>query len=727
MKESMTTYSEEELQTRILKFLERYPYEEFKSKELALRLGIRDEKTYIVFKQQLRFLQDKGAIRRLRGKKYAHRPKVEIIRGTFRRNKHLNIVISDETGEEIVLHDDDADKLMNGDIVEVSVLPQSERQRKQGKKREAELLRIIEQPYKTLVGIIERVRKQYIVVPDSKNFSQEILIPLHHRADAAEGDKVVVELLSMPRPHHLAEGKIISVLGKPGQITTELKSVLHEFHLPLSFPPEVINEAAHLPSAITEEEISRREDYRNVITFTIDPEDAKDFDDALSIALHENGNYLLGVHIADVSYYVPEGSAIDKEAYKRGTSVYFPNGVIPMLPERLSNQLCSLRPGEDKLTYSVIIEVTPRGAVKDYRITESIICSQRRFTYEEVQEIIEQIKAGSTINGNDAVFCESLKHLYKLSTTLTKKRLREGSIDFETAEVKFKFDQQGKPTEVIKKVRLESHRLVEECMLLANRVIARHIGLPKTNKHTEPFLYRVHDAPDPQRIQELAHFVKKFGFSLNIEKGVSSKSLQKLLDQVRGSEVENIINEIVLRSMAKAIYSEHNIGHYGLAFDYYSHFTSPIRRYPDLVVHRILKRYSEGIDHGEREKLKQYLPSVAKQSSERERLAMEAERAATKVVQVEYMKRHVGDEFNAVISGVAPYGLFVELNEILVEGMIHVREMMDDYYVYDEKQYALIGQRKKKHYRLGDSVKVKLLRVNAEQRQLDFILLSKTL
>lgn len=721
----MTQHNAQELQEKILAFLKRYPTETFKSKELARRLGIRDEKTYQRFKEQLRFLQDKGAILRLRGKKYAHLYQPEIVRGILRRTRNGAIVTVSDTGEEITLAHSEVEEAYDGDVVEISVYPQTEKQKKRGKPREGELLRILERPVQTIVGIVEQVRKQYVVIPVSKNLSQEISVSPAALNGAREGEKVVVELLPSRKRHGLPEGRVVEILGKPGKFSTELTAVVHEFHLPLSFPAEVLAEAEALSATISAEEIARRKDFRNSLTFTIDPEDAKDFDDALSIKKRPDGAYDLAVHIADVSHYVQEGSALDKEALKRGTSVYLPNGVIPMLPERLSNNLCSLRPDEDRLTYSVCLTVSPLGAVKNYTIVESIIRSKRRFSYEEVQEILDRAEGGKSLPVHAEPFRESLQHLRRLSATLTKKRLREGSIDFETEEVKFKFDEKGKPVEIVKKVRLASHRLVEECMLLANRVVARHIGLPKEERHPQPFLYRVHDAPDPQRVVELARFVKKFGFSLNVEKGVSSKELQRLLDAVKGSEVENIINEIVLRSMAKAVYSENNIGHYGLGFDYYSHFTSPIRRYPDLVVHRMLKRYHAGVHPHEREKLRVILPAIAKQSSERERVAMEAERTAVKVVQVEYMKNHLGDEFAGVISGVAPYGIFVQLSDILVEGMVHVREMMDDYYTYDEKQYALVGRSSKKVYRLGDVVRVKLIRINAEDRQLDFSLVTE--
>lgn len=582
---------------------------------------------------------------------------------------------------------------------------------------------MIQRGIQTIVGTLERARKQFFVVPDDKRSAEEILIALQELHGATKGDKVVVEIIDWGKQHQHPIGRVTEILGKTGELSAEIKSIVHQFQLPAEFPRQVLAEANAIPWNIPQSEISRRLDLRDLLCFTIDPEDAKDFDDAVSLENMPDGGVRLGVHIADVSYYVREGSALDKEALRRGTSVYFPNGVIPMIPEKLSNGLCSLRPEENRLAFSILINVSPRGSVKGYEIHETVLRSKKRFTYEAVQSLFDQLRNGVSIDSKDEPYIDVLQRMQKLTTLLTKKRLQEGSIDFDSAEAKFEFDEKGQPTKIVKKVRLESHRLVEECMLLANRVVAQHIGLTKKEEHVKPFLYRVHDSPDPERIRELSMFVQKFGFKLNIDGGVTSKSLQHLLDQVKGTEVENVINEVVLRSMAKAIYSERNIGHYGLGFDYYAHFTSPIRRYPDLVVHRMLKQYREGISHGEREAIRQRLPYIAKQSSEMERQAMEAERAAVKVMQVEYMKRHIGNEFRAVISGVTNFGIFVELTDSLVEGMVHVRDLQDDYYIYDEKHYALKGRRPGKQYRLGDPLNVKVVRVNPEEHQIDFTLI----
>jgi ribonuclease R len=714
------------LHDSILQFLARFPNESFKSKELSRRIGVRTEKDELLFKKVLRSLQDDQKILRIHGKRYSHLHKAQLFFGELAvTSRGFGIVTVEEGGEELFIQQDHLGDASHGDTVEVLLLAQSTKQKERGARREGEVVRILKRGVHIFVGTLERVRKQFFVVPDDRRLAREILIANEHLREAKEGDKIVVEMIAWEKRHQNPEGQVLEVLGKSGELSAEIRSVVHEYHLPTLFSAEVLDETNAIPSDIPQSEIDRRRDLRPLLCFTIDPEDAKDFDDAVSLELLSDGQYRLGVHIADVSYYVHAGSALDKEALKRSTSVYFPNGVIPMLPEKLSNGLCSLRPDEDRLAFSIFINISPRGSVKEYEIVESIIRSKQRFSYERVQEFLGRLERNNAIPLTDEPFAETLRNMYQLSMALTKKRLKEGSIDFDSAEAKFELDEHGQPIKITKKVQLESHRLVEEFMLLANRIVARHIGLVKKEEKAKPFLYRVHDSPNPERIGELAVFVEKFGFKLNIDGGVTSKSLQRLLEQIKGTEVENVINEVALRSMAKAIYSDRNIGHYGLAFDYYAHFTSPIRRYPDLAVHRMLKQYNKGISLSELDTLRQRLPSIAKQSSEMERLAMDAERAAVKVMQVEYMKRHIGDEFHAVISGVTHFGIFVELTDLLVQGMIHIRDLHDDYYTYDEKQYTLKGRRTHKQYRLGDTLEVKVVRVNPEERQVDFALIER--
>ena len=574
---------------------------------------------------------------------------------------------------------------------------------------EGEVVEIVERRVQTITGTLRRSRHAMYVEPDDDRIPRDIQVRRESARKAEDGDKVVVRLLPWTNEHQNPEGTVEEILGRAGDARVEVLSVARGFGLPMTFPRDVLREAEHLAAEIPQEEIASRLDYRSVTTVTIDPEDAKDFDDALSCESLPNGLLRVGVHIADVSYYVREGSALDGEALARGTSVYMVNEVVPMLPERLSNDLCSLKPRKDRLTFSVLLDVRPDGGVENYRITPSVIHSRRRFSYEEVQEILSAGKGEHT---------DILLPLLRVSQTLMKRRRKNGSIDFETPEAKFKFDAHGFPSAIIKKVRLDAHRLVEECMLLANVTVARHVGTG--GKEPMPLIYRVHDVPDPVRLRELASFVKGFGFSLDAKSGVTSRALQKLLDQVKGSEVEALINEIALRSMAKAVYSEKNVGHYGLAFPCYTHFTSPIRRYPDLVVHRLLKEYQKPVSVRRLNALQETLPPIAEQSSIRERVAMEAERGSVKVMQAEYMKRHLGDEFEGVIGGVASFGFFVEINDLLVEGLIRVRDLADDYYLYDERQYALRGRSRGRVFRLGDRVRVRVVSVNPAERKMDF-------
>ncbi|MEK6754983.1 MAG: ribonuclease R [Bacteroidota bacterium] len=717
----------ERIAERILSFLARYPNQLFRAKELGRRLSLRSTEEYRVFKEAIRQLQEENRIRSVKGARFGHHEIPQTVVGMFQMTRQgFGFVRVEGLKEEIFIAPRYRGMAVHGDKVEVSLFAQSSKKREEGAKREGEIVRIVERGRMDVVGTLQQSRHFYIVIPDERKIARDIFVANEDLNKAKPGDKVVVQIESWGVGHLNPEGRIVEVLGRAGEVSAEMQSVIREFRLPREFPPSVMREVDQLPESVLESEIRRRLDLRDEICLTIDPEDAKDFDDAVSLQELPDGNLLLGVHIADVSYYVKDGSELDKEALKRGTSVYLPDMVIPMLPEKLSNILCSLRPNEDRLAYSVLMTVSPRGIVKEYEIRETVIRSKRRFTYEEVEAFLGGEGGGHASQRESTAIVEMLHRMQDLSATLTKKRMKEGSIDFETSEAKFRFDEEGNPTEIIKKVRLRSHRLVEEFMLFANQTIAKHIGVAKREEHRKPFLYRIHDVPDPDRIRELAAFVEQFGYKLHVDGGVRSTDLQKLLDQVRGTEVENVINEVALRAMAKAVYSEHNIGHYGLAFDYYSHFTSPIRRYPDLVVHRLLKEYAESASLQRREEIARRLPFVAKQSSTMERVSMEAERAAIKVMQVEYMKRHLGNEFDAIVSGVVRFGIFIEIVDLLVEGMIHVRDLQDDYYTYDEKKYALIGQRTGKQYRLGDQVRVTVLRINPEEREIDFAVVEQS-
>lgn len=646
-------------------------------------------------------------------KKGSHKPPSNRLLGRISVTRRgLGFVTVEGNDEDILIPPKFMKTALHGDLVAVVPLARQVPGRRKEMRVEGEVVEIIERARTTVVGTLTEGRNFFFVVPDDQRISRDIYVSRKDGVEAKHGDKVVVKLLPWEDEHLNPEGTIVEVLGKSGDVRVEVISVARSFNLPLHFPPNVEREAAKLSGSIAAEEIRTRMDFRNTPCFTIDPIDAKDFDDAISFEALPGGKARLGVHIADVSHYVKEGSKLDAEAFQRGTSVYMVNEVIPMLPEHLSNDLCSLRPDVDRLTFSVIMDVDKNGAVEKYKIGKSVIHSARRFTYEEVQKIIDDRRGE---------FTDIILPLFNRTQTLLAARRRLGSIDFDTSEAKFAFDADGLPSQIIKKTRLDAHRLVEECMLLANKTVAEEIGRQKNEEQTKPFIYRVHDSPDPSRLTDLANFVKQFGYSFEIRKGASSLALQRLLDKVRGSDMENVINEVALRSMAKAIYSEKNTGHFGLGFAHYTHFTSPIRRYPDLVVHRVLQEYAHGLSARRREEVAERLPVICRQASERERVAMMAERESVKVMQVEYMKRHVGEEFDGVISGVTDFGLFVEINDLLVQGLIRVRDLQDDYYLFDEKHYAVRGRSRGKVYRLGDAIRVKVAAVHPEEREIDFV------
>jgi len=711
----------DELKEKILRFLATHSNEQFKPRVLARRLSLKSQGEYRLLMKALNELYQSDTIDRGQRKRYGHisPPESHRLTGILSLMKGGTGIVRLQPPHNgtVTISSRFIGTALDGDTVRVALFahPDDVLQNRSDLTQpiEGEITEILERSQRPVVGVFEKSNSFYFVAPDNKKFSRDIYIPKNKTLGAHPGQKVVAQIDSWESRNLNPEGHIVEVLGKSGEVHAEMTAVAREFRLPIHFPRNVLAEADKIDSALSKTEIGQRLDLRNLICFTIDPEDAKDFDDAVSLEELPDGNYSLGVHIADVSHYVREGSVLDKEAFNRGTSVYLADDVIPMLPEKLSNNLCSLRPKEDRLAYSAIMTISPRGTVKEYRIEKSIIHSKRRFTYEEVQKIIE------TGRGD---FNDILRVMHKFSQTLLKKRLKEGSIDFESTETKFRFDEHGKPSEIVKKLRLDSHRLVEEFMLLANQVVAKHIGLYRKEDTIRPFVYRIHEAPPPDKLQDLAAFVEHLGYTLNISGGVSSRVIQKLLNDVKGKDEENVVNEVAIRSMAKAIYSPENAGHFGLGFKYYTHFTSPIRRYPDLIVHRLLEEYSRKMPHKRREQLTSLLPSICDRSSEMERVAMEAERASIKVMQVEYMRRHVGDEFHAIISGVTNFGLFVEITDLLVEGLIRVRDMEDDYYVFDEKNYALIGRRSKKRYRLGDKVRIQVVRVDPEEREIDFIL-----
>ena len=718
----MTQQSSNDLQEKLLRFFSKHSNEQFKPLVIARRLGIKGKDEFRELQQLLNELYQSKKIERGKRKRYGHAvpPAADRLTGILKSLKNgIGIVqLPPPHKETISIPARFMGTALDGDTVSVALFAsKTPTDKLQEELREGEIVEVIERSKRQVVGVFSKSKHFFFVIPDSKIVGRDIYIPPGKTKGARPGEKVVAEIDSWESRNLNPEGHIIDVLGKAGEVSAEMMGVAREFQLPLRFPRDVLQESEHISEEIPEEEYTHRLDLRELECFTIDPEDAKDFDDAVSLEVMDNENFRLGVHIADVSYYVKENSSLDKEALKRGTSVYLANEVIPMLPEKLSNNLCSLRPKEDRLAYSAFMTVTPRGTVKEYTIEKSVIHSKRRFTYEEVQSIIEK-KRGD--------FSGTIARMHKLSQMLLAKRMKNGALDFETVETKFHFDAEGKPNEIIKKIRLDAHRLVEEFMLLANQTVARHIGMPKKETDLQPFVYRIHDSPPPEKLRDLASFVQYLGYSLPLTgSGVTSRGLQKLLHDVKGKDVESVINEVAIRSMAKAIYSETNVGHFGLAFSHYTHFTSPIRRYPDLLVHRLLEEYTHRMSQKRREQLVGLVPEICEISSARERVAQDAERASVKVMQVEYMKRHIGDEFHAIISGVTNFGLFVEIADLLVEGLVHVRDLGDDFYTFDEKNYALIGRKKKKRYRLGDKVLIQVVRVDPEERQIDFRLVEE--
>lgn len=563
------------------------------------------------------------------------------------------------------------------------------------------------------VGTLREVQGRFYLTPDGKgNAGFDISVARQDARPAIDGDKVILEVTSINEHDGSLHGRVVEVLGPEGVMHVEVRALAVRFGLAIDFPPDVEAEAHSVEVRIPDEELAVRLDLRDAVCFTIDPADAKDFDDAVSIARTDDGNYLVGVHIADVSHYVRAGTRLDTEAYRRGTSVYLLDGVIPMLPERLSNHLCSLQEGKDRLTFSALLTVSPRGAVKDASFHKSVIRSAKRFSYDEAQDILD---------GGAGPHAEELRMMDGLARVLTRKRLREGSIDFNLPEVKFVFDTRGVPVDIVAKERLQSMRLIEEFMLLTNRAVALSVQKGARYHSTRPFIYRVHDLPDEEKVGELLEFIRHLGIRVQLDPG-SSLSFQAMIEALEGNPLAPVLQDLTIRSMAKAAYSEVNIGHFGLGFAAYTHFTSPIRRYPDLIVHRLLAQY-EG-QGGEQlpARYAQQLPAIALRSSERERLAIDAERESLRLKQIEYLQRHLGAEFDGVISGVMSYGLYVALMPSLVEGLVHVRSLDDDYYRYDARRKCLLGERRHRRYALGDRVRVQIARVDLASRRVDFLI-----
>ena len=636
-----------------------------------------------------------------------HQRGVEMTGRFVRKSNGKNSFIPDDGGDPIFIAERNSAHAMNNDRVRIAYYA-----RRKGKTAEGEVLEVLERANDSFVGTLEATRGYAFLLTENRTLANDIFIPQDKLKGGKTGDKAVVKIIEWPDKAKNPIGQVIDILGRSGENNTEMHAILAEFGLPYSYPKNVEAAADKIPDEIPAEEIARREDFRDVTTFTIDPKDAKDFDDALSIRSLGGGLWEVGVHIADVSHYVKEGSIIDKEAEKRATSVYLVDRTIPMLPERLCNLLCSLRPNEEKLAYSVIFTLNDKAEVLNHRIVHTVIKSDRRFTYEEAQQVIET---------GEGDYKFELLELDRLAKILREKRFANGALEFDRVEVKFEIDDKGKPLRVYFKESKDANKLVEEFMLLANRTVAEAIGKVPKGKKAKVFPYRIHDLPDPAKLDNLAQFIGRFGYKLRTagNRNDLSKSINRLLKDVKGKKEENLIETVSIRAMQKACYSTHNIGHYGLGFDYYTHFTSPIRRYPDTMVHRLLTKYLD--EHGRTVSEKKY-EALCEHCSAMEQLAASAERASIKYKQVEFMQEHVGQIYDGVISGVTEWGLYVELNENKCEGMIPIRDLDDDYYEYDEKNYCLRGRRKKHTYSLGDAITVQVARANLEKKQLDFAL-----
>lgn len=687
----------------LLLLLEEMAGKAYSPQQLVKKLGLKKKSLIEDLYKILEALEEEGKVEQLSSGHYKSTRTARSVTGVVDHvNPRFAYVGTGEEGQkDIYIRASDLATAIHGDTVEVEVSG-----RKTGENPEGRVVSIVKRGRTRFVGRLELSRNYGFVVPDFKKIYQDFFIYPENLNGATANDKVLFEVVKWADRDKSPEAKVIEILGKTGENEAEIHSIMAEFELPFRFPENVLRESEKISEGITADEIKKRWDFRDVLTFTIDPEDAKDFDDAISFKKLDNGRYEIGVHIADVTHYVQPGTALEEDAFDRATSVYLVDRTVPMLPERLSNALCSLRPKEDKLTFAAVFEMDEKGKVHKEWFGRTVIHSDHRFTYEQAQEVIES---------GTGTFAEELKILNQLHHILRKERFRKGAVNFETTEVKFKLDERGKPLAVVPKIRKDAHKLIEEFMLLANRAVATFIFRMKKGEDKNTFVYRTHDLPNEEKVADFARFAKQFGHQLQVESNSISRSLNKLMDEIEGKPEQNVLQSLAVRAMAKAKYTTDARGHFGLAFEHYTHFTSPIRRYPDMMVHRLLQHYLDG---GKSVNKKQYEDKCV-HSSEREKRAADAERASIKYKQVEFMSLAEKKEYDGIITGVTDFGVFVEIVETKCEGMVRMADMKDDFYEFDEKNYRVIGRRRKKIYRLGDEVKVRIKKTDIDRRLID--------
>ena len=684
------------------------PTKSFNYRQISHAIGLNRKEDKNAVSDILLDMAEQKIIRQVSQGKFIANITAAYITGTIDRQSvaHKTYLVPDDGSESVFIAERSMNRALNGDKVKVMLYPLRRK-----KELEGEVVEIIERARERFVGIIDSKHGVTILKANNKQLPMNIIIPPDKTKGAKNGQKCIAAITYWGDKYENPIGEIVDILGDTGNNNTEMHAILAEYGLPYSYPQEIEKEANKTPDTITEDEIKRRIDFRTTTTFTIDPRDAKDFDDALSIKDLGNGLWEVGVHIADVTHFVPEGGIIDQEAVKRATSVYLVDRTVPMLPEHLSNFICSLRPDEEKLTYSCIFTINDLAEVINYKIARTVIKSDRRFTYEEAQEIIETGKGD---------FATEVLRLNDLAKKLREKRFASGAIAFERSEVRFEIDDTGKPVSVFFKESKDSNKLIEEFMLLANKYVAQHIGMPRNREKTKTFVYRIHDVPNPEKLSNFATFIKKFGYKIKTDgkKTSVSSSINHLLDRIEGKKEQNMIETLAIRSMAKAAYSTKNIGHYGLAMKYYTHFTSPIRRYPDMMVHRLLTKYADKVPQQTIDRTD--YESLCKHSSDMEQLAAQAERASIKYKQIEFMADKIGKVYDGVISGISTWGIYVEINENKCEGMVYIRDLEDDVYVYDEKNYCIIGRRTQRKYQIGDDIRIKVVKADLIKKYLDF-------